>query len=58
MLNLMLRRKVRYIRYNNIHVPTPNLAISGLRVFGTGNGKLPSKVEGFKVKGKQTEGTL
>jgi hypothetical protein len=42
--------KVRYIRYNNIHVPTPNLAISGLRVFGIGSGKLPSQVEGFKVE--------
>jgi hypothetical protein len=40
----------RYIRYNNIHVPTPNLAISGLRIFGTANGKPPSKVTGFKVQ--------
>ena len=42
--------QVRYIRYNNIHVPTPNLAISGLRVFGTGSGNLPSPVRGFKVE--------
>lgn len=38
---------VRYIRYNNLHVPTPHLAISGLRVFGVGSGKLPSTVQNF-----------
>lgn len=42
-------QKVRYIRYNNIHVPTTNLAISGLRVFGIGEGKLPVEVRNFKV---------
>jgi len=31
--------KVRYVRYKNIEVPTPHLAISGLRVFGQGEGK-------------------
>lgn len=31
----------RYIRYKNIDVPTPNLAISELRVFGLGFGKAP-----------------
>lgn len=41
---------VRYIRYKNIHVPTPNLAISGLRVFGLGGGKAPSPVKAFEVK--------
>lgn len=35
--------QVRYVRYRNIHVPTPHLAISELRVFGTGNGKAPSQ---------------
>ena len=40
----------RYIRYENIHVPTPNLAISGLRIFGVGNGKAPAKVKDFKVE--------
>lgn len=43
-------RTVRYIRYKNIHVPTPNLAISGLRVFGIGSGKAPSAVKSFNVK--------
>ena len=41
--------RARYIRYKNIHVPTPHLAISGLRVFGLGAGKLPSAVKNFKV---------
>lgn len=36
--------KTRFIRYNHIHVPTPHLAISGLRVFGKGTGKAPEKV--------------
>lgn len=43
---------VRYIRYNNIKVPTPHLAISGLRVFGTGNGKVPADVKSFTVTRK------
>lgn len=42
--------KVRYIRYKNIHAPAPNLSISGLRVFGTGQGKAPEKVKKFTVK--------
>ncbi len=40
---------VRYIRYNNIHVPTPYFSISGLRIFGTGQGKVPQAVKNFKV---------
>ena len=42
-------RTVRYIRYRNIHVPTPHLAISDLRVFGVGNGKAPAAVRNFTV---------
>jgi F5/8 type C domain len=40
---------VRYIRYKNIHVPTPNLAISGLRVFGLGQGRSPTTVKNLAV---------
>jgi hypothetical protein len=40
---------VRYVRYKNIHVPTPNLAISDLRVFGIGQGKAPTTVQNFVV---------
>lgn len=39
----------RYVRYKNIHVPTPHLAISDLRVFGLGQGKAPKKVKNLKV---------
>jgi hypothetical protein len=42
-------RTVRYIRYKNIHVPTPNLSISGLRVFGHGSGKAPTVVKNLAV---------
>lgn len=42
---------VRYIRYNNIHVPE-NLAICGFRVFGKGNGAAPKTPANFKVNRK------
>jgi hypothetical protein len=42
-------RTVRYIRYRNIQVPTPHLAISDLRIFGVGNGKAPAAVRNFTV---------
>lgn len=42
-------RRVRYIRYVNGEVPTPHLAISGLRVFGKGEGKAPAAVKHFRV---------
>jgi hypothetical protein len=40
---------IRYIRYNNIHVPTGHLAISGFRVFGKGNDATPKTPANFKV---------
>lgn len=42
----------RYIKYENIEVPTPHLAISDIRVFGLGQGKKPIGVENFKVDRK------
>jgi hypothetical protein len=45
-------QNVRFIKYNNIKVPTDNLAISGLRVFGIGYGKVPAMVSNFKVTRK------
>ncbi len=39
----------RYIRLENIHVPTGKFAISGLRVFGKGNGMVPDAVKSFSV---------
>ena len=41
--------QARYIRLENVQMPTGKFAISGLRVFGHGNGKNPDKVEGFIV---------
>lgn len=41
--------EVRYVRYNNIHVPTPHLSVSDLRVFGLGQGKLPARVKNLTV---------
>lgn len=49
---LAVPQKVRYIRYNNIHVPTPHLSISDIRVFGKGSGKAPKKVSQFSVDRK------
>ena len=42
-VELPLPEYVRYIRYKNIDIPTPNLAISELRVFGLGTGKVPQQ---------------
>lgn len=37
--------KTRYIKMVNIHMPTGKFAISGLRVFGNGNGAKPTQVQ-------------
>lgn len=41
--------QARYIRLENIHMPTGKFALSGLRVFGNGNGPKPDAVEDFIV---------
>ncbi|MDO9375984.1 MAG: family 43 glycosylhydrolase [Ferruginibacter sp.] len=51
-VELGIPQTVRYIRYSNIHLPTPNLAIAGIRVFGVGQGKAPAVVKQFKVARK------
>jgi hypothetical protein len=43
---------VRFVRYKNIHVPTPYLSISEFRIFGTGEGKKPTEVKNFSVNRK------
>lgn len=48
-VELSVPQTVRFIRYKNIHVPTPYLSISDLRIFGKGTGNKPRKVAGFKV---------
>jgi hypothetical protein len=39
----------KFIRYKNVEVPGPNLALSEIRVFGLGHGKKPEKVKDFTV---------
>jgi len=51
-VELSIPKTVRYIRYQNIHVPTPNLSISDLRIFGIGQGKVPQAVKNFSVHRK------
>lgn len=41
--------QARYIKLENIHMPTGKFAISGLRVFGNGNGATPTAVKTFFV---------
>jgi xylan 1,4-beta-xylosidase len=41
--------QARYIKLENISMPTGKFAISGLRVFGNGNGAKPSPVQNFIV---------
>lgn len=39
----------RFIKLENIHMPTGKFALSGLRVFGNGNGAKPDTVKNFVV---------
>lgn len=41
--------QARYVRLENVHMPTGKFAISGLRVFGNGNGAKPADVQDFVV---------
>ena len=49
-VELDFSQEARYIRYRNIHVPTPKLAISDLRIFGRGHGKTPARVNNLAVR--------
>ncbi|MDP3914684.1 MAG: family 43 glycosylhydrolase [Bacteroidota bacterium] len=42
-------KTVRYVRYLNIHVPTPYLSVSGFRIFGIGEGKSPKNIKNVHV---------
>ena len=46
-IELALPVTARYIKIENIEMPTGKFALSGLRVFGKGNGKIPEKVKNF-----------
>lgn len=41
--------QAKFIKLENIHMPTGKFAISGLRIFGNGNGPLPDTVKQFMV---------
>jgi xylan 1,4-beta-xylosidase len=41
--------EARYVRIENLHVPTGKFALSGLRVFGRGHGVRPEPVQDFVV---------
>ncbi len=41
--------QAKFIKLENIHMPTGKFAISGLRVFGNGNGMKPGEVKNFIV---------
>ena len=50
---LEIPETLRYVRYKNVKVPTPSLAISEIRVFGVGTGKVPQKVKELKLERQQ-----
>jgi hypothetical protein len=41
--------RTRFLKLENLHVPSGKFAISGFRVFGKGDGPLPGAVKGFTV---------
>src|SRR5690625_194990 len=43
-------KETRFVRFTNYHVPTTNLAISGIRIFGKGPGDPPPPVQNFRVE--------
>ncbi len=47
--------KARYVKFENIHVPMPNLAISDIRIFGNGFGKSPEVPQGLNVTRQKDE---
>lgn len=49
-VELSVPQTVRYIRYKNIHVPTPYLSVSDIRIFGIGQGKRPKQVKKLQAE--------
>jgi hypothetical protein len=46
---------VRYLKIENVHVPTGKFALSGFRAFGKGNGAAPDAVKNFIVLRGESE---
>ena len=42
--------RTRHIKYEHVHVASPNLAISDIRIFGHGDGETPRTPAGFQVR--------
>jgi xylan 1,4-beta-xylosidase len=49
-IELLKPVKTRFIKYEHVYVASHNLAISDIRVFGLGDGKLPETPQHFKAK--------
>jgi hypothetical protein len=47
--------KARYVRLTNYHVPDGTFALSGLRIFGNGQGNIPQKINNFIVARTQND---
>ena len=47
--------KARYIKLTNYHMADGTFALAGLRVFGNGGGKAPSKVKNLSLKRLETD---
>lgn len=47
--------QTRYLKLENIHMPTGKFAISGFRVFGKGKGEVPNEVKHFVVLRGESE---
>jgi xylan 1,4-beta-xylosidase len=48
-IELSIPVQTRFVKLENIHIPSGKFAISGLRVFGKGNGTIPEPVKNFIV---------
>jgi hypothetical protein len=49
-LGLQAPARIRFVRYEHIHIGAPNLAISDIRVFGKGVGELPGTPGALQVR--------
>jgi hypothetical protein len=49
-IELKIPVKTRYIKYEHIYQKAPNLAISDIRIFGKGSGKMPATPPNLTVK--------
>jgi hypothetical protein len=47
--------EARYVRIENLHVPTGKFALSGLRIFGRGHGAKPAPVQRLVIHRGQTD---